>query len=470
MSRINTNIPALVAMNRLRRSQEDMQVRMERLSTGLRINRGKDDPAGIIASETLRKEIRGIQQAINNSQRAINVISTAEGALNEVNALLLDIRSLIGSTANVGALSPDEIRANQREIDAILSSIDRIANTTQFTGKKLLNGELGYTTSSVDTGALASMQLFAVRVPENSTRDVVVEVTDSAETATVTCTGTTTSAVTIELRGSKGVESLSFASGTTITSIVTGINNVTEVTGVSAIVNGGALQLNSTGFGSDALVSVRPLTGNFIESNNGTTISDTGVDASVLVNGVEAQVDGLRVIIRDTSLDAEFYLDSNFGQATSSTTFSVTGGGSIYQIGPEINLLGQVHVGIPSVAASNLGNTVVGFLNSIRSGAANEVADGHAATAEEIVTAAIEQVATSRGRLGSVQKNLLQTNINSQQIAIENVQASESVIRDADIAEEVSALTRAQILVQSTQLTLQIANSQPQSVLSLLTG
>ena len=82
----------------------------------------------------------------------------------------------------------------------------------------------------------------------------------------------------------------------------------------------------------------------------------------------------------------------------------------------------------------------------------------------------IDQVATLRGRLGSVQKNQLQTNINTQQICLENVRSSESVIRDADIAEEVSALTRAQILVQSTQATLQIANSLPQSVLSLLTG
>ena len=91
MSRINTNLPALVAQGRLRNNQNDLQVRLERLATGLRINRGADDPAGLIISERLRKEIRGIEQAINNSQRVINVISTAEGALNEVSAMFLEL-------------------------------------------------------------------------------------------------------------------------------------------------------------------------------------------------------------------------------------------------------------------------------------------------------------------------------------------------------------------------------------------
>ena len=105
MSRINTNVPALQAINRLGRNNLDLNIRLERLATGLRINRGADDPAGLIASETLRAEINGIRQAISNSERGINVISTAEGALNEVSALLLDLRALLVSTANEGALT-----------------------------------------------------------------------------------------------------------------------------------------------------------------------------------------------------------------------------------------------------------------------------------------------------------------------------------------------------------------------------
>ncbi|MCH7812809.1 MAG: flagellin [Planctomycetes bacterium] len=468
MSRINTNIPAMVAIERLRRNQGDLVIRLERLSTGLRINRGADDPAGLIASETLRKEIRGIRQAVNNSVRAINVIATAEGALGELSRLMLDLRSLITSTANTGAISDEETQANQQEIDSILASIDRIANTTVFAGKKLLSGELGYTVSSVATSALASVEMFAARFTTGGTRDVRVEVTQSAETAALFLTGSATAAATIELRGAVGSEILSFASGTSVATIVAAVNSRTEMTGVSATVSSTGLELNSTGFGSDALVSIKALAGNFIVPSAGVETRDVGVDAGVLVNGRVAHVRGLVVDARGAGLDARFILTTAFGQTIGSTTFTVTGGGSVYQITPEISLNGQVHVGVPSVSTGNLGNSVVGFLHTIGSGGVNAVSDGNFIAAENILTASIEQISTLRGRLGSIQKNQLETNINSQQIALENVSASESIIRDADMAVEVAALTRAQILVQSTQAILQIATSLPQSVLSLL--
>ncbi len=468
MSRINTNISAMVAQGRLRRNQDDLTVRLERLATGLRINRGKDDPAGLIVSETLRKEMRGIEQAVRNTDRATNILSVAEGALNEVSSLLLDIRSLIQSTANVGALSQDEIEANQQEIDALLTSINRIANTTEFAGRSLLNGDLDYAVSQVDTAALASVQLFGVRLPQGTTRNVVLQVTQSAETASIFLSGTSTGAVTLELRGNLGSEILSFSSGTSIADIQTAINNIKDVTGVSAILSATGIRLTSTDYGSDQMVVIRPLTGDFIEPNAGTTVQDVGVDATVVVNGQAADVTGLQVNSRSASLDARFYLTSAFGQSATSTTFQVVGGGSIYQISPEVSINGQVHTGLPSVTTGNLGNAVVGYLDSIRSGGTNAVADLKFVEAELIVAAAIEQIATLRGRLGSIQKNQLATNINTQQIALENVTASESVIRDADMAAEVSALTRAQILVQSTQSTLIIANQQPQNVLALL--
>ena len=125
MTRINTNIPSIQAIHRLAANQFDLGVRLERLSTGLRINRGRDDPAGLIASETLRSEIRGISQAVENSQRAVNVITTAEGALNEISALLLDMRALINHAANEGAISSSELQADQLQIDSLLEAIDR---------------------------------------------------------------------------------------------------------------------------------------------------------------------------------------------------------------------------------------------------------------------------------------------------------------------------------------------------------
>jgi len=142
MSRINHNISSLQAIHRLIANQNDMSIRLERLSSGLRINRGKDDPAGLIASENLRAEMRGINAAIDNSVRANNVISTAEGALNEVSSLLLEIRGLVTTSANTGGLADKELQANQLQIDSILETVDRISNTTQFNGKKLLDGSL----------------------------------------------------------------------------------------------------------------------------------------------------------------------------------------------------------------------------------------------------------------------------------------------------------------------------------------
>lgn len=468
MARINTNVQALTALAQLRRNNLDLNTRLERLSTGLRINRGKDDPAGLIASETLRNEIRAIDQSIDNSNRAINVISTTEGALNEVSALLLQLRSLLLSSANSGALTQPEIEANQLEIDSLIQSVDRVANTTSFGRKKLLNGDLGYLLSSVDQNAIASVETFSARVPQGGLQNVVLQVTASAETAQLVYTGATLpSATTFELAGSKGVEILTFASGSTIAQVATGVNQNTGVTGVSAFVSGTSLLLNSTEFGSDQFVRVKALQSDFI-ATNGETQSDTGVDVTALINGQVTNAKGLRVDVRTVGLDARLYLDSAFAQATSSTNYEILGGGAKFQITPEVTVTGQVNIGLNSISSANLGNSVLGFLNSLRSGGTNEVSTQRFIQAEDVINEAIQQVASMRGRLGGLQKNQIETNINSQQVQLENVTASESSIRDADLADEVAKLTRAQVLVQSTQLTLGIANQQPQAVLQLL--
>src|SRR5688500_19517036 len=116
MARINTNVSSLTAQRSLARSQKSLGETLQRLSSGLRINRGADDPAGLIASETLRSEISGVNQAIDNSSRASNVIATAEGALQEVASLLLNIKDLIIEAANSGALSPEEIKIGRAHV------------------------------------------------------------------------------------------------------------------------------------------------------------------------------------------------------------------------------------------------------------------------------------------------------------------------------------------------------------------
>jgi flagellin len=130
----------------------------------------------------------------------------------------------------------------------------------------------------------------------------------------------------------------------------------------------------------------------------------------------------------------------------------------------------QVNLGIASVAASKLGDNNTGFLNDIVTGGSASLVGGGAGAASKIIELAIQQVSVLRGRLGAFEKNTLDTNVNSLNVALENVTASESTIRDADFAEETSNLTRAQILTQAGTSVLSTANSTPQSVLSLLGG
>ena len=138
------------------------------------------------------------------------------------------------------------------------------------------------------------------------------------------------------------------------------------------------------------------------------------------------------------------------------------------KIGPDVVSSGQLSVGIPSASTGNLGNFEIGYLSELRSSGDASLVGANYTRAERIVKEAIEQVSVLRGRLGGVQANQLETNMNSQRVAFENVKASESAIRDTDYASEVAALTRAQILVQSTTTVLSIANQLPQNVLALL--
>jgi flagellin len=484
MSRINTNVPAIQAKHRLAANNFDLGIRLERLSTGLRINRGRDDPAGLIASETLRSEIRGIGQAIDNSTRAMNVISTAEGALNEISALMLDMRALINHAANEGANSKDELKADQLQIDSLVEAIDRIANTTQFGGEKLINGNFGYTMSGVVAADIKNVTVFGARVPDNGSSKINVEVTQSAQTAEAVVNVNTTLAdnVTLEISGIYGTEVLSLTTGSTAANIATAINEVASTTGVSATVSGAAasacILLRSRTYGESAFLSVKPIEGSVSLLDGGSLTAltagnqfrDEGVDAGVLINGQTAAVDGLLASIRSNGLDLVVDLTAARGTALGTTTFDITGGGATFQIGPEVNPNGQVSVGIPSVASSNLGNATLGYLNTIRSVGSNSVVGENYMNAEKIVVEAINQVAVIRGRLGGLQRNQIETNINSQRIALENVQAAESAIRDADIASEVAAMTRAQVLVQSTTSILGLANQLPQNALALLGG
>src|SRR3954469_17578916 len=241
MARINTNVASLVAQRGLNSSQKNMNETLQRLSSGLRINRGADDPAGLIASEALRSEITGIHQAIDNSSRASNVISTAEGALSEVASLLLNIKSLVVQAANSGAQSPEEIQANQLQVDSAVESITRISNTTTFAGLHLINGRLDYITSGVNNTDIQALHISQANFEANATIPVNVDVITSAKTADLEFrTSSITSSVTLEITGNEGVQGLTFTSGTAASAIAYAVNRSSDATGVTAaLINSG---------------------------------------------------------------------------------------------------------------------------------------------------------------------------------------------------------------------------------------
>lgn len=515
MTRINTNVPSMIAQQRLNRSGSELQVRLERLSTGLRINRGKDDPAGLIISERLSTDIKGIEQAIKNGERASAVISTTEAALAEITDLLNSIKSLTVEAANTGAVSDEERRANQLQINSAIQSITRISNTTSFGGLKLLDGSLDYLTSGLTTSTIKKAEIFGASFIGTSSIDVAVDVIASAQKGGLYLNGDNAtgndgellSGITIRVKGPDGVRELSFLSGTPFSDIVTAVNNSTALTGVeAALINGDAnsgLVFRSSEYGSNAFVSVErvdkpapaddnfnlfkfdanadyPAGATFDWTNTSLVAStnDKGRNVSALINGILATGKGLNISINSPTLSMDLLLDESYATDPSLAvkTFEITGGGALFQLGPDINALQQTNIGIQATSAESLGGYLVGgsiqYLSSLQDGQGNSLDDAKDRNdftpLEKIVNKAIDEVSILRGRLGAFERNVLDTSTRSMQSAFENLTASRSIIRDADFAAESSELTRVQILQSAGTTVLALANQSAQNVLQLL--
>lgn len=516
MSRINTNVASLIAQRVLGQNNKNLNVALERLSTGLRINRGADDPAGLIASQNLRAEKSSLNAAIKNAERADQVVNIAESGLDEVSSLLNELQALVTSTANTAGLSAEEKSANQLQIDSILQTIDRVASATSFQGSKLLNGNFDFTTNSV-AGNLQSFQVNGAKLGHNETRAVNVLVTGSAQVggfflsfggSRINLGGSGASdgaddSFVIEVTGAKGSRELSFASGTTLTDIRDAINSFTDVTGVEAAISSTGLRLVSDAFGSDQFVGVKVVNAGGISGTNlgiynfedddtkdakasatstfaaaTNQLKDEGQDVSATINGIVATTSGTKARINTDFLDVEVDLKTGTSSGTeaqrlgSLAGFTITGGGADFQLAGRVDIAGKVSLGISNVAARSLGRALDSgtsyFLSNLGSGSTLNVVDGDISLAQKVVENSIRDVSSLRGRLGAFQQNTIGATIRSLGVAFENTAAAESVIRDADFASETAALTRSQILVASAQNTLQLANVQPQNALQLL--
>jgi flagellin len=476
MSTINTNVTSLIAQTNLANNQAAENLSLERLSTGLKINSGADDPAGLIASQNLKAQQAGITAALGNAQRDTNIIGTAEGGLTEVSSLLTQVQSLVSQTANSGGLSTAEISANQLQVDSILSTINRISNSTTFEGNQLLNGNYAYSTSGAVASAFSTIQINSALLPDAKTLSVVVQVTNSATAGQLTYAALTTtggkgylggnSAVTLQIAGNLGTEQLSFAGSSSLSSIATAINAIKDVTGVSATVSNTGLKIDATQFGSANFVSVTAASGAFTVVG-GTSGKASGTDAVVTVNGAAATAAGKDVTYRDNNLDVTLTLSTGLNGGLSKT-FGITGGGATFALGATVTQGGKASLGIQSVSTGSLGDAVTGYLSSLASGGVNALTGPNLVNAQSVVSTAINQVSELSGRLGAFQTYTLGSTINSLNVAFENASSALSSVEDTNFASETANLTRSEILASAATTVLTQANANPQNVLKLL--
>lgn len=509
MARINTNVQSLITQRVLGTNNASLKTALERLSTGMRVNRGSDDPAGLIASERLKNEQKGLNTALSNSERADQISNIAEGGLQEVAGMLTELQGLVTATANGAGLSREEREANQLSVDSILQTIDRVASATNFQGQRLLDGGLDYRLSSIASG-VSQARVMSAKFPGASLAlDVIV--TNSAQQGglflsmgAASIDLNTGSALVVEIAGNRGARELSFASGTSIASIRDAINSLSDTTGVTATVSGTGIRLASKEYGSDEFVSVKVLNAagmnsatsgihrlNAANFNAAATIindgagsevefsaalngvRDTGQDIRATINGMSALGKGRTASVNSDQLQAAVTLTAGQSQTLGSVGGSgaaahVIGGGAEFMLSGNVESAGKVSIGLSSIQTRSLGTVGIGFLDSLASGKANNLVNGNRSDAQRVVSEATQQISQMRGRLGSFQKNVVGANIRATSVALENTAAAASVIRDADFATETAQLTRSQILVAASTNVLSLANQAPNTVLQLL--
>lgn len=467
---IANNVSSLTAQHNLNRTSTGLNKSLERLSSGLKINRGADGPAALTISEKQRAQIAGLTQAIDNSEKAVALVQTAEGALGEISSLLTKVRSLAVDSANSGVNDDDALAANQAEIQNALDTINRIANNTQFGTKKLLDGSAGVTGTTNDSD-VTFLRATSDTAPNNYAINVTTVGANAAATAGSSQTGNLAADETLTVNG----VSISLSAGLSAADVRSRVNEFTSQTGVVAEDNGsGFTRLRSTAYGSDATISVvSNQAAGATSTGFGTTVTNgTGDDVEGTIGGVAYVGNGN--VLTATSGVAEG-LSISFGADTGANADkTVTGAqGNVtivdnsltFQIGP--NKDQTASIGVTQVNPTALGVGVAdnqfGSLNDI-----DVTSSSGAQDTLEIIDSAIDDVAVLRGDLGAFQQNTLESTANNLRATLTNTVNAESVIRDTDFAQEMANFTKHQVLIQAGTSALSSANQSSQLVLSLL--
>ncbi|MBT9152185.1 MAG: A-type flagellin [Firmicutes bacterium] len=406
--RINHNISALNTHRQLSINNAGTARSLERLSSGLRINRAGDDAAGLAISEKMRGQVRGLHQGTRNAQDGISLIQTAEGALNETHSILQRMRELAVQSANDTNTTEDR-RNIQDEMNQMNREIDRVANTTQFNTKNLINGSMGV----------------GVNV-------AVANVNANASLGTGTVATTLLSGLTDRAGNSLGIIAGDVITATWVRAGVTSSASLT----VAAL--------------SDAAALLTPITG------TAATYSAAGVNLTSSVAGFSGATHGLTITVR-TAAGVERASATNalssFTQTVAAADLRADGQAS-FHIGS--NTGQNMQLSLENMSTSALGVRDLQVMNQ-----------GQANVAIRVIDGAIQRVSAERSLMGAVQ-NRLEHTINNLGTSAENLTAAESRIRDVDMAQEMMEFTKNNILSQAAQAMLAQANQQPQGVLQLL--
>lgn len=457
------NQNTLALLNILGKTSTQQSMTLRRLSSGVNINRGSDDPAGLIAVNSLSAELTAVEAAIANGQRANSVLSTADGALNEITSLLSQIESLAASSTSSGGLSPAEISANQAQIDAALNSINRIVSQTSFNGKKLLDGSQSIRATASDTD-ISDVKVYS-RPSATSNQALSINVITAATraSAVVATSAGAIAASEFTVTGRLGTTTITASTTDNLAAVRDKIIAAASETGVSAHLVGASLVLRARDFGASAFVQASRISGDTDVVNVSYT---AGVDAVVNVNGQQAYVDGLNVSFNTNGTSGSFVIGTGGNVAASSQgNINISGGGQTFQLGTTSST--QATIGITGVFTHQLGDAVTGYLNTLRSGGTNQLST-NANSAVAVAKLALNQVATLQGRIGGFQKFQVETSINSLNATKEALSEARGAINDVDIAKETAELSRQNVLLQSAISLLGVAGQQTSQVLSLL--
>ncbi|MFZ3182952.1 MAG: flagellin [Pseudomonas sp.] len=522
---VNTNVASLNTQRNLSNATKSLDSSLQRLSTGLRINSAKDDAAGLQISNRLTSQINGLNVAVRNSNDGISLSQTAEGALQQSTGILQRIRDLALQSAN-GSNGASERAALQTEVGQLKQELDRIAETTTFGGRKILDGTFGsqsfqvganaFETISVSIGAASSSRIGVNRFSSAVLNPAALTASQAGIAATTVAdynagiaagigyssSPATTAGLTIV--GKLGEASVALAAGSSARQVAAGINNVVESTGVTATARTGVRLETFTGTTTNTETISFNLYGvNNSQESDGVAISATitdWTDLSSVADAINKETGTTGISARITreggveltSDRGDDILLTGFTSATAAIGFSAqtlafTGDdGTAVDESDEIGLAQVVTNGQSFVAVGQLrlespdtfevqnfdiidgGLQATSVFSSLNS--ASEVDVGTAIGAQNalgIISGAIANIDSQRAQLGAVQNRFENTIANLQNIG-ENASAARSRIRDTDYAAETSELTKNQILQQAGTAILAQANQLPQAVLSLL--